>query len=227
MSLTTTVLVNPPTTAPPFTHRCDKCGADLSHAHPGVAEDAQRRISELETQVKILTGKATAAVDKLADYEDELRLLKSSSQQAHPLTPPSPPSRPQTANARAPLQSRISSLLPSSSYNRRSTSQPPSPAHPLVDHSSADLLTLLTREQTLRQAAESRISQTNEELEELSTQLFTEANEMVAVERKARVRLEERVKVLESREKEKRSRLEELEHRMARIERVRGLLSRG
>lgn len=50
---------------------------------------------------------------------------------------------------------------------------------------------------------------------------------MVAVERKARFRLEERVKVLESREKEKRSRLEELEHRMARIERVRGLLNGG
>lgn len=168
-----------------------------------------------------------STVDKLADYEDELRLLKSSSQQAHALAPPSPPSRPQTANARVPLQSRISSLLPSSSYNRRSTSQPPSPAQPPVDRSAADLLTLLTREQTLRQAAESRISQTNEELEELSTQLFTEANEMVAVERKARFRLEERVKVLESREKEKRSRLEELEHRMARIERVRGLLNEG
>ncbi|MCJ1267526.1 hypothetical protein MMC22_007411 [Lobaria immixta] len=229
MFSTATTVLQPPSTAPPFQttfpHVCDKCGADLSHAHPGVAADAQRRIEELEAQVKILTGKATAAVDKLADYEDELRLLKSSSSH-QPLAPPSPPVRPTSANTRAPLQSRLSSLLPSAN-SRRSTSQPASPSHTTASQSSADLLTLLTREQTLRQAAESRISQTNEELEELSTQLFTEANEMVAVERKARFKLEERVKVLEQREAEKRSRLEALEGRMARIERVRGLLNDG
>lgn len=49
---------------------------------------------------------------------------------------------------------------------------------------------------------------------------------MVAVERKARVKVEERVKVLEEREAEKRKRLEKLEERMARIERVRALLAK-
>ena len=83
---------------------------------------------------------------------------------------------------------------------------------------------MLTREQSLRQAAESRVSETNEELEELSAQLFTEANEMVATERKARAKLEERVAVLERRDKEKRTRLELLESRLGRIERVRELL---
>lgn len=83
---------------------------------------------------------------------------------------------------------------------------------------------MLTREQSLRQAAESRVSQTNEELEELSAQLFTEANEMVATERKARAKLEERVAVLEGRDKEKRTRLEVLESRLGRIERVREML---
>lgn len=83
---------------------------------------------------------------------------------------------------------------------------------------------MLTREQTLRQAAESRVSQTNEELEELSAQLFTEANEMVATERKARAKLEERVAVLEKRDREKRTRLEVLESRLGRIERVREML---
>lgn len=83
---------------------------------------------------------------------------------------------------------------------------------------------MLTREQSLRQAAESRVSQTNEELEELSAQLFTEANEMVATERKARAKLEERVAVLERRDKEKRTRLEGLESRLGRIERVREML---
>lgn len=83
---------------------------------------------------------------------------------------------------------------------------------------------MLTREQSLRQAAESRVSETNEELEELSAQLFTEANEMVATERKARAKLEERVAVLERRDKEKRTRLEVLESRLGRIERVREML---
>ena len=68
------------------------------------------------------------------------------------------------------------------------------------------------------------MSQTNDELEELSAQLFTEANEMVATERKARAKLEERVAVLERRDKEKRTRLEVLESRLGRIERVREML---
>lgn len=50
---------------------------------------------------------------------------------------------------------------------------------------------------------------------------------MVAVERRARGRLEERVKVLEGREGEKKGRLELLEERVRRIERVRGLLGNG
>ena len=270
-SVTTTVLQQPPA-APipitPLTKTCHQCGADLSHSQ----EDAQRIIAELETQVKILTGKATAAgtfhsfrlgqttqtirnmasplliefwrfrmlnlapVDKLADYEDELRQLKSSNR---PTSEPNinaqpPPAQPHPTLApgiqRNHLQSRISHLLPS---NRRAISQPP-PSDG-TDHTdsindtnnnreNAELLTMLTREQSLRQAAESRVSQTNEELEELSAQLFTEANEMVATERKARAKLEERVAVLERRDKEKRTRLEVLEGRLGRIERVREML---
>ncbi|CAF9918620.1 MAG: hypothetical protein ALECFALPRED_000768 [Alectoria fallacina] len=170
-----------------------------------------------------------ALVDKLADYEDELRQLKSSNKPtSEPNINAQPTSRPTSATGiqRIHLQSRISHLLPS---NRRATSQPPSSAQ--ADQTShtnnrenAELLTMLTREQSLRQAAESRVSQTNEELEELSAQLFTEANEMVATERKARAKLEERVAVLERRDKEKRTRLEGLESRLGRIERVREML---
>ena len=65
MSLVTTTLLqdSPP---PPFpitslTKTCHQCGAELSHSHPPVTEDAQNRIQELEAQVRILTGKATAA----------------------------------------------------------------------------------------------------------------------------------------------------------------------
>ena len=170
-----------------------------------------------------------ALVDKLADYEDELRQLKSSNKPtSDPNINAQPPSRPSSATGiqRNHLQSRISHLLPS---NRRAISQPPSsgPADQtgLSDNrENAELLIMLTREQSLRQAAESRISETNEELEELSAQLFTEANEMVATERKARAKLEERVAVLERRDKEKRTRLEVLESRLGRIERVREML---
>ena len=277
-SVTTTVLQSSSPAAPipiitSFTKTCHQCGADLSHSHPPVAQDAQRRIAELETQVKILTSKATAAgtyvlflflpttqksncnmaspffiefwrfrmlrlalVDKLADYEDELRQLKSAN---NPTSHPNnnitalPPSRPTSAvgTPRNHLQSRISHLLTS---NRRAISQPPSSSGPADNQTTshlnnnnrenAELLTMLTREQSLRQAAESRVSETNEELEELSAQLFTEANEMVATERKARAKLEERVAVLERRDKEKRTRLEVLESRLGRIERVRDML---
>ena len=76
----------------------------------------------------------------------------------------------------------------------------------------------------MRKAAESQLSQVNLELEELTVQLFTEANEMVAQERKARAKLEDRVSLLEQRDQEKRLRLERLERAIARVERVRKLV---
>ena len=82
----------------------------------------------------------------------------------------------------------------------------------------------LTREQSLRQAAEGRLNETSREVEELSVTLFEQANEMVASERRARAQLEERVGVLERREDEKRGRLERLEGSVARIERIERIL---
>ena len=193
--------------------------------------------------------------DKLADYEDELRQLKSQSipastyhsspsdpnihissstavLAARPSTavPNVTPATPQTTSTRRPsnnpLQNRLSALL----LSRRSASQPPAsaPASQILHATAAEtseLLSALAREQTLRQAAESQVNQTNDELEELSAQLFQQANEMVATERKARAKLEERVMMLERRDGEKRKRLEVLEGRLSRIEKVRALLS--
>ncbi|EFR04809.1 hypothetical protein MGYG_07816 [Nannizzia gypsea CBS 118893] len=82
----------------------------------------------------------------------------------------------------------------------------------------------LNREQALRKEAESRLTQANTELEELSAELFMRANEMVANERRERAKLEERVQVLEKRDKEKRTRLERLEKAVERVERVKGLI---
>lgn len=50
---------------------------------------------------------------------------------------------------------------------------------------------------------------------------------MVATERKARAKLEERVAVLERRDGEKRKRLDRLEKAIERVERIRGLVGSG
>lgn len=88
-----------------------------------------------------------------------------------------------------------------------------------------DLLDALNREQTLRQEAEKRLTATSKEMEELSAALFEQANEMVADERRARAKLEDRVGELEKRDWEKRQRLERLETAMNRIDRVKDLLN--
>ena len=83
----------------------------------------------------------------------------------------------------------------------------------------------LESERQLRLTAEGNLTQTQMELEELTAQLFGQANEMVATERRERKRLEERVGVLEERERQKEGRWRVLEERVGRVERVRGLLA--
>lgn len=206
----------------------------------------------------------TTAATKLADYEDEVRQLRSSQisydtpRSSSSLPPPptsleperalSPTQAPDTLSPEQcqqqqqhTYQSRLAhftSLLP---YRRGSSTQGPSqapttpttPINPLAQQASpasnasdnAELQDALTREKGLRKAAESQLTQASTELEELTVQLFSQANEMVAQERKARAKLEERVAVLERRDIEKRSRLERLEKSMARVERLKALVN--
>lgn len=173
------------------------------------------------------------AVDKWADYEDEIQQLRASqppSVNASPALNSVPfddrQSRNPAPSPYLPIQNRLSAFLGS----RKSTPNlkgalpnSPNPNSP----STTDLVAALTREQNLRQAAEGKLDEASGELEELSAQLFQQANEMVAAERKARAKLEERVEVLERRDGEKRKRLERLEGAVQRIERVRGLLAPG
>ncbi|KAL4912488.1 hypothetical protein BDW62DRAFT_194491 [Aspergillus aurantiobrunneus] len=124
--------------------------------------------------------------------------------------------QPQTQQSPPPLQLQAQTQSP-----------PAPPRTPTPRASSEEALELqnaLNREQNLRKAAETQLTQASSELEELTTQLFSQANEMVAQERKARARLEERVAVLERRDLEKRSRLERLERAMDRVERIRALV---
>lgn len=337
MTLTMPVLPQPRLSTIPC---CPSCGNDLSlsfipkdpTAAAAAAADsqpspaltaAQKQIEDLEAQVRLLNAKATAAVDRWADYEDELGKLKAELRRrnnstpaagtaARPQTPtlretPSPPaasnstvgsptaamtsfasaassrisaylSRKSTPNLKAPQhpghQSSLStsSLLPQlavgppagtpghqssrstsslapprtpggSTANKQQQQQPSTPLTPLTlslsggkvtwtpGHSPApssdDLLEALTREQQLRLAAEGKLNDSSKEIEDLSVTLFEQANEMVATERRARARLEERVGELERREGEKKRRLERLEQAMGRIERARALLNSG
>lgn len=121
---------------------------------------------------------------------------------------------------------------PASTTGAPSTPTGPGPSHPRTQQTSptnsesaSELQDALTREQGLRKAAETQLTQANTELEELTVQLFSQANEMVAQERKARAKLEERVAVLERRDIEKRSRLERLEKAIARVDRLRALVN--
>lgn len=152
--------------------------------------------------------------------------------------PPPPQPQPQTQTSRL---FNLTSLFP---YGRRSSATLPAPASPVPVPTSApqvsairvhsppgpdpeetmQLQHALDREQGLRKAAENQLTQANTELEDLTVQLFSQANEMVAQERKARARLEERVAVLERRDGEKRKRLDRLEKSMQRVERLRSLV---
>lgn len=104
-----------------------------------------------------------------------------------------------------------------------------------------ELESQLAQSQARRLAAESKVEQMSSEIEELTGSLFSQANEMVAEERREVARLRERIRFLETRdakfamkvqrveerERERNRRLERLERAMGRIERVKGLLGKG
>jgi chromosome segregation ATPase len=209
--------------------------------------DAQARIAELESQVRMLNQKASSAIDRWADYEQELHRLRAQQkqQQQHyfpnqhrhdkPL-PDGPPVSPTRASILQAGTYRLSAMLSSrkSTPNLRSPdgSIPPPPLLPPGmsplgggGETHDDLRKALTREQSLRKEAEGRLTATSREVEELSVTLFEQANEMVAEERRARARLEERVGELERRDAEKKKRLERLEMAMGRIDRAKALLN--
>ncbi|KAF4980855.1 hypothetical protein FZEAL_3229 [Fusarium zealandicum] len=234
-----------PTLTTDSTPCCPSCGYALPLDHSQVQLlEAQARIEDLENQVRLLNEKATAAVDRWADYEDELTRLRAqlpSSPQQHEKQLPATP----THNRMSFLQSgtnRLSALLsPRKSHPDLSTLATNNPRSPTKERSASsqshhqqqastspsaeDLLEALNREQSLRKEAEGKVAATSREVEELSAALFEQANEMVAEERRARAKLEQRVDELERRDLEKRRRLEKLEGAMTRIERVRLLLA--
>jgi hypothetical protein len=87
-----------------------------------------------------------------------------------------------------------------------------------------ELLNELERERILRAKAEQRVQMVDLEIEELSVQLFSQANEMVATERRARAKLEERIELLERKDQDKMARLDRLEKAVTRLDRVKAML---
>jgi len=182
--------------------KCSTCGSQTARNH------------ELEEQIAYLSDKVTIANAKIHAYESELRLLR-------PQTSPSfaPECGPRSSSP----ANRISAFLFPSVALRRSGPPSPPPEIPPAASSSSEL----AKERSLRIKAEEQLQQVTAELEDLSASLFQSANEMVAEERRARSKLEERVATLEKRDNDKRERLGVLERAVDRISRVREILTGG
>ncbi|KAG7289619.1 hypothetical protein NEMBOFW57_005990 [Staphylotrichum longicolle] len=138
-------------TTAPAAPCCPKCGF---LADPPLFEDfresqavlanANKQIADLEAQVRLLNQKASAAVDRWADYEDEISKLraqlearpqtpaaqssptKQQQQQQHHASLPTPPSS--AAGLPTPSPSRAS-FLTTSAATRISASSPANPLH--------------------------------------------------------------------------------------------------
>ncbi|KAI1262523.1 hypothetical protein F5Y18DRAFT_152672 [Xylariaceae sp. FL1019] len=225
---------------------CPNCGHDLpaptSDPHEALLQ-AQRQIADLETQIQILNQKANAAVDRWADYEDELSRLRAASNttsnpsngRPHTPAPSAPTSSPRSSYLGAGAVSRISQLL----SPQRSNSAPaanPNPTRPSTpaqrsslasvtpSESEVELRDALTAERQMREAAEAKLDATSREVEDLSATLFEQANEMVATERRRAAKLEKTIEVLGRRDKDKDERMRKLEGAVLRIERARSVL---
>ena len=194
MSATTSITLTQPSSEP-----CSSCAQQaraLAQAHA--------QIEELESQIRILTLRATSAVEKATEYETSLRRLNSTrshigrqsvdstgstrphSIQTSLVTPVSPP---RTAAG------RLARLLPSraASTPTHATGAPmPTPLSvaaldlPIELSASAlnspspselELIEALSHEHELRKVAEDTVAKTNSEIEELTGQLFEQANE--------------------------------------------------
>ncbi|KAI8932104.1 hypothetical protein NX059_010989 [Plenodomus lindquistii] len=229
------IATKPMPDAAPNTHSCPACGTALEPDMASIAS-ARQRIQQLEEQAELLKAKAAAAVDKCADYEDQLARLQT------PKLPPQP-LRSHTLDSFDParLSSDEAAARPNTASSNKAASRfsffagvarraspanafslPPPPA--VTSPPDSALLSELERERSLRAKAEERVQKVDIEIEELSVQLFSQANEMVAEERRARAKLEERVETLERRDREKMARLDRLEKAVERVERVKKIL---
>ncbi|KAK7967440.1 uncharacterized protein PG986_001717 [Apiospora aurea] len=104
---------------------CPHCGNSLpflsvSDPHTALLE-AQKQIADLEAQVHLLNKKATAAVDRWADYEDELSRLRAASLSSNAPTVTTSSSAGRPLSSGPPSMSGLGIMMnPGSTTNRNS-----------------------------------------------------------------------------------------------------------
>lgn len=181
--------------------------------------DSGSRIDDLESEVQALTAQSLNTAEKLANYEEQISQLRRQKSAAQAEAQHAKSASLDSTSARP---ERPAALTRFASFRYGSSSPQKLTPSPSVDFN--DLQNQLAKETAARLEAEKKVEEGTAELEELSQSLFEQANEMVATERRARAKLEERVAVLEQRDKDKSRRLEKIEAALRRIERVKALL---
>lgn len=152
---------------------CPTCGQDGYMSQDQLAESARKRVKELEGQVELLNAHATQMAAQLAEYEKEVRRLRSQTNTHTPRTgsasstlstPSNESEHSRSSPPQAQQQSRLSTLTSLLPYRRPSTASPtqtmaqPAQPVPSPDQVTTELQTALEREQSLRKAAESQLT---------------------------------------------------------------------
>jgi DNA anti-recombination protein RmuC len=182
----------------------------------------------------------TSLAQRFADYENDIRTLTAELRLAKKRND-SLDSTATVESAKAAGQptapvglARLGSFMHSRKTSALAPSSTPTPRE-------RELEALLTQSQAQRLAAENKVDNMSAEIEELTGSLFSQANEMVADERREGARLRERIRFLEERDakfamkvqrieerdRDRKRRLERLERAMMRIERAKELLGNG
>jgi hypothetical protein len=220
--------------------------------------DDTAKVRELEDELEDMSEKVASAcmlhsypsvwlitdtvlpAQRFADYENDIRTLtaelrlakkRNDSLDSTATTESAKAAGPPTAPVGL---ARLGSFMHSRKTSALAPSSTPTPRE-------RELETLLAQSQAQRQAAENKVDNMSAEIEELTGSLFSQANEMVADERREGARLRERIRFLEERDakfamkvqrieerdRDRKKRLEKLERAMATIERARMLLGNG
>lgn len=165
----------------------------------GIQDDLVR---DLQEEVRSLAERVTTDSQRFADYENEIRVLQATLRQEKRKNTTINTQVADTRPVAAPPISRFGSFI--------GTRKPSTPISPDRER---ELESALVQERTQRLAAEKKVTEVTGEIEELSTTLFQQANEMVSAERKENAALKERIRLLEEREGKFTRRLEALEQR--------------
>lgn len=175
------------------------------------------------------------SAQRFADYENDIRVLTAELRLAKKRND-SFDSTATMESTKAATPTAGLSRFGSFMHSRKTSVMAPTPVS-----RERELETQLAQSQAQHLSAEAKVDQMSAEIEELTGSLFSQANEMVADERREGARLRERIRFLEERDakfamkvqrieerdRERKKRVERLERAMARIERAKDLLGKG